>query len=180
MKGISATALAFSFLPCIHSSAADAEPKTVVEKRIVKEMVPKFVDTIAHLGRGEADEAVDLFRSMMPRKQTPDKKEDGPFGTHARWAATFQPLAKLRPDFESVELVGMQKVSGQAYKLTLVSHGKYGPCLFQFRVFTYRGKLYSSNLHFDTNWPRIETQIATIKNRYSKTYRIAPARTAKK
>lgn len=176
MQRIALSIAAFSLTCC---SLKAAEPVGRIEQRVIKEMVPQVVGMIGHLGRGEIDKARGTFTKYSLAKPKTGQTRTGPFGEQAKWNATFGALVQTKPDFESVELVGVQKMSTQAFRISLIAHARYGPVMFTCRAFAYRGKLYAVSLHYESNWDRNEMRIATIKNKLSKVYPIRAAQTAK-
>lgn len=143
-------------------------------KKLEKELLPKLVTVVATLGRGDTDKAIDQFESLIGRKFGDGKS---PFENNEReiWEKTFDFFAKKSPQFESVDLVGIQKLSSQAYKVNLIGNGKLGPVLFQCELFEYRGELKLATVRFEVNWPRIEQMTADVKEKLSTRYEI-PAR----
>lgn len=149
-----------------------------IDNRLIKEIVPHTVAIIEKLGEGETDKAIVIVEKLAGRKLS---STGGPFGDErSKWQRLFNRFATAKPRFESVELVGIQHISSQAHKISLVGHGMTGPMLFQFRVFEYQGKLQLTNVHFDGAWDRIEFRVATIKHRMSRKYPIANVETAEK
>lgn len=146
--------------------------------QLQKQTVPKLVKILEALGKGQTEIAIDQMEALAGRKF---KKKGGPFGSNerAKWEQLFGPFAKLKSSFESVDLIGIQHVSSQAQKISLVAHGNSGPILFQFRMYAYQGKIKLGNVRFDTNWERIEFLVAAIKERIDKRYPLAVQTAAK-
>jgi len=164
----------------INPSAGDgyaAEPSETLPAGLQREMVPQLVEAIGMLGRGEVEQAVDHYEQMIGRKF---RTAEGPFGKDERgsWTKTFAPLGQSKLAFESVDLMGFQKISGQAYKICLVGNGKQGPVLFQCRVYEYADELRLANVRFDMNWERIELLLRTVEIKASRTYAVKVGQTA--
>lgn len=172
-------ALSIAAATLICGSLNAAEPSGKIEQQVIKELVPQVVGMIGHLGRGEIDKARGTFTKYSMSKPKTGPTRTGPFGEQAKWNATFGSLAQTKPEFESVELIGVQKLSTQAFRISLIAHARYGPVMFTCRAFAYRGKLYAVSLHYEANWDRNEMRIAMIKNKLSKVYPIRAAQTAK-
>ncbi|MFQ5731187.1 MAG: hypothetical protein ACE5KM_04435 [Planctomycetaceae bacterium] len=160
------------------SPAVAQSPAKAATARLRKQVVPKLVQILGQLGKGQTEAAIDQMEALAGRKF---KKTGGPFGSNERekWQRLFGPFAKHKSSFESVELIGIQHVSSQAHKISLVAHGDAGPILFQFRLYSYRGKIKLGNVRFDSNWDRIEFLVATIKDRIDQRYPLAVQSAAK-
>lgn len=158
-------------------AAQAADTSAALTARLEKDLVPPLVTAIGLLGRGEVERAVDQFETLIGRKF---RTGNGPFAGNERasWIRTFAPLGKTKLSFENVELIGLQRVSSQAYRICLVGNGNQGPVLFQCRVYEYGGLLRLANVRFDMNWERIEFQIDRLDQRFGKKYAVKPSQTA--
>ena len=172
----SVTIAAFVIYPFMTALAADADPALLA--RIEKEIVPKLVKTIGILGHGKTEAAIDSLHEFIDQ---PLKKK-GPFAGADRqsWRRMFEFFEKAKPIFESVDLMEIRAISNKAYRISLIGNGKHGPALFHYRMYEYQGKIRLANIHFDTNWNRIELHIATIRNKRYTRYTLPALQTAKR
>ena len=138
--------------------SAEVDPAT--NSRVEKQVVAKLVTAIGDLGNGRIDAALDKFQAMLGRKF---QKTTGPFGQDERdvWRKMFALFVKTPPKFESVDLIAVQPISTQSFRISMVGNGERGPVMFQFRAFEYHGKFQLANVHFDSNWGRMETLVET-------------------
>lgn len=148
-----------------------------LRQRLEKEIAPQLVSVIAVLGRGETEKAIDRFERLAGRRFKTGKT---PFEKNERetWMKTFAVFRKQKADFESVDLIGIQQVSSQAYKVSLIGNGSLGPALFQCRLYEYRGTIRLATVRFETNWDRIDFMTSNLQERLSIRFAIS-AQTAK-
>lgn len=163
MRSVSLCVFAAVFA-AVASPAGSAEVEPASIGRVEKEFVPKLVKAVGELGNGRVETALDQFQGMVGRKF---QKTSGPFGRDERevWRKMFALFGKSPPKFESVDLITIQPISTQSFKISLIGNGKPGPVLFQFRGFEYHGTVRLANVHFDSNWARIEAFVASAKQK---------------
>ncbi|MCA9071510.1 MAG: hypothetical protein KDA84_21430 [Planctomycetaceae bacterium] len=135
-----------------------AEDQSLVDVKVVDDMkndLPDFVRIIEEFGNGNIGSALDLVEVKLPRPFTEKK---GPFegGMRDHWQQQFAKFAELRPKFESVDLVGYQPISTKTRTLVFVGNGEFGPMLFRFQVFHYRGDWKINGLSYQASWKHIE------------------------
>lgn len=171
--------LGFVLLLSATDSARSADHSGDVVKRVETEMVPPLVEAIAQLGRGELDKALDQFETLIGRKFRTGK---GPFANseRAKWQNTFVVLATNKPTFETVDLIGIEPISSQSCKISLMGNGSSGPVLFQCRAYLYRGNLRLATVRFDMSWERIEILVSRIEKRMKRSYPVKAAEAAKR
>ena len=63
-------------------------------------------------------------------------------------------VGKLRPKFESFDVVAVTCTSSQAYSVHGVANGERGPMHFDFEVFYFDGRWHMHGLHFNAGWKR--------------------------
>jgi hypothetical protein len=157
--------------------AGEVDPASI--SHIEKQIVPKLVEAVGDLGNARIEAALDKFQGMVGRKF---QKTTGPFGQDERevWRKMFTMFGKTPPKFESVDLITIQPISTQSFRISLVGNGERGPVLFQFRAFEYRGNVRLANVHFDSNWDRMEAFVAAATQKRFTRYPLAAEKTASK
>lgn len=135
-----------------------AEENSPVDVKVLDDMkneLPDFVQIIEEFGNGNIGSALDLVEVKLPR---PFNKEAGPFENGARdqWQQQFAKLAELHPNFESVDLIGYQRLSTKSRSLVFIGNGEFGPVQFRIGVFHYDGKWKIQGLSYQASWKHIE------------------------
>jgi hypothetical protein len=178
MRSLSPCVLA-ALVAAVASPAKSGEVEPASLGRLEKQIVPKLVSAVGELGNGRVESALEKFQEMVGRKF---HKTSGPFGQDERevWRKMFVIFRKTPPKFECVDLIAAQAISTQAFKVSLMANGEPGPVLFQFRVFEYRGKFRLANVHFDSNWNRMEAFVGSLKQKRLKRYPLPAEQTAGK
>ncbi|GAB4138359.1 MAG: hypothetical protein Tsb009_06520 [Planctomycetaceae bacterium] len=175
MKSICTATIALSLMSVLGSNTlADETPKShngKFSETLEKKIVPDLVKTIGLLGYSNLDQALDqLDKNFGPPaelRNTPQAQL-----ARAKWKQVFGPFGKTKMNFENVELIGLQRISSQAFSVILIASGNRGPMLFQCKVYEYRGKPKLIGLRFTSVWEQVEAKVATIRKPISKKYPI--------
>lgn len=101
------------------------------------DFIPQLAKSVELIGQNRVEDSFNALRTELNpafRNQASLEK------FRESWTKLFQPLGRLRVEFESFDVTAYHRVSTQAYFLYGIANGANGPVLFDFRVFRYRGR----------------------------------------
>ncbi|MGH7127148.1 MAG: hypothetical protein ACREIV_01175, partial [Planctomycetaceae bacterium] len=154
------------------STAADGKGFPIAE---LKDYMPRLVKLVELVGEGRIDDFLELTETELGREF---RTTDGPFGVDERveYGRQLDPFRLKPPRFESVDFVGVRRVSSQAYAVVLVGNSVGGPIHFQFRVYRYQNEWRMLGVDWFTDWR--EVNYAAFDEPV--TYRLSPSPLSRK
>jgi len=158
MRLVAAIAVAVCCLETVlavgNVSAQDREFSVEPEFPIpaLSETLKRLSKSVGMIGQNRVEEAFEqLDTQSNPAFRNPQAYEQ----FHNSWNKLFQPLGRLRLEFESFDVIGYRRVSSQAYFIYGTANGAQGPAVFDFRIFRYRGKWHVHGFSFRAaGWDR--------------------------
>ena len=134
---------------------AQDQPADSGQKFFVGELsdpILRLSKSVGLIGQNRVEEAFEqLDTQSNPAFRNPQSYEK----FHDSWNKLFQPLGRLRLEFETYDVIGFRRVSTQAYFIYGTANGANGPSVFDFRLFKYKGKWHVHGFSFRAaGWDR--------------------------
>lgn len=116
----------------------------------LRDYVPKLARAIELIGLNQAEEALDALEVQT----NPGLPPEGVEKFKESWMKLFVPIGRMKLQFESLDVVAVDRVSTQAYEIYGIANGIRGPVHFDFRVYRYRSRWMVEGFHFRMSWDR--------------------------
>lgn len=117
----------------------------------LQKFVPSLAAAVQAVGNGDTNQALQALRlDLNPATNTADERAK----FKEAFLKSLSPIASLRLKFESYDVVGVNRLSSQAYSIFGVANGKRGPVHWDFDVYYYDGAWHMLSTHFTIGWKR--------------------------
>ncbi len=146
----SASRFALLVLLIIATTASAADPREVAPDSLRKYFVT-LADIVHAAGVNKIDRAIEhVGTEANPAFRNPDERAKFRDGLQK----LFAQIGRIRPKFESYDVMAITQISSKAYTVHGVGNGERGPVHVDFDIFFYEGRWHMLGLHFNAGMKR--------------------------
>lgn len=140
----------FLTLMLVTSTSFAADARDVAPESLKKFFVT-LADVVHAAGVNKVDRAIEhVGIEANPAFRNPDDRAKFKEGLQK----LFGQIGRMRPKFESYDVIAVTPISSKAYSVHGVGNGERGPMHFDFDVFFYEGRWHLQGLHYNAGFKR--------------------------